>query len=111
MFPLAGLAITTTGALRIMNALSQGHGGPQLFDLEGVLRLLRDSPTAPAIWWVYVTLFSTILPTVFHATVAAASFVTWSLPERNKRHWLSLMESHDLRENHQVLVGMAWRLT
>ncbi len=88
---LAGLAVTITAALQTMNQLSQGKGGSELFDLAGTLHRLRTNPSDVSVWWVYLTLFSTMLPTVFHATVASASFVTWRLPDSWKTHWLNLI--------------------
>jgi hypothetical protein len=95
-----------------MNLLSQGHGGPELFDLAGTLNLLRTTRYDVSVWWVYFTLFSTMLPTVFHAAVASASFVTWRLPDSWKMHWLTLIDPEkDIKEDHPLLVGMSWRLT
>ena len=108
---LAGLAVAATAGLQTMNHLSQGHGGPEFFDLSGTLHRLRTNPAEPAVWWVYFTLFSTMLPTVFHATIASASFVTWRLPDSWKRHWLDLIGTGDIKDDHRVLVSMAWRLT
>ncbi len=85
---LAGLAVAATAGLQTMNLLSQSHGRPEFFDLAGLLYRLRANPADPAVWWVYFTLFSTMLPTVFHAAIASASFVTWRLPDSWKRHWL-----------------------
>ena len=111
MLLLAGLAVAITAALQTMNLLSQGHGGPELFDLAGTLYRLRTNPSDLSVWWVYFTLFSTMLPTVFHATVASASFVTWRLPDSWKRHWLSLIDTGNIKDDHRLLVGMSWRLT
>jgi hypothetical protein len=109
---LAALAVTATAGLQTVNILSQSHGGPVFFDLAGSLYRLRTNPADPAIWWVYFTLFSTMLPTVFHAAIASASFVTWRLPDSWKRHWLDdLIGTGDIKDDHRVLVGMAWRLT
>uniref|UniRef100_UPI003F952A88 hypothetical protein n=1 Tax=Rhodoblastus sp. TaxID=1962975 RepID=UPI003F952A88 len=108
---LAGLAAAATAGLQTMNHLSQGHGEPEFFDLAGSLHRLRANPADPAVWWVYFTLFSTMLPTVFHATIASASFVTWRLPDSWKRHWLDLIGTGDIKDDHRVLVSMAWRLT
>ena len=108
----AGLAATATAGLQTMNHLSQSHGGPEFFDLTGTLYRLRTTPADPAVWWVYFTLFSTMLPTVFHAAIASASFVTWRLPDSWKRHWLDdLIGTGDIKDDWPVLVGMAWRLT
>lgn len=112
MLLLAGLAVTITAALQTINLLSEGNGGPELFDPAGTLHRLRRTPADVSVWWVYFTLFSTMLPTVFHATVASASFVTWRLPDSWKKHWLGLIApGKDTKDDHPLLVGMSWRLT
>ena len=103
--------MTVTAALQTMNLLSQGNGGPELFDLAGTLHRLRTNPYDVSVWWVYFTLFSTMLPTVFRATVASASFVTWRLPDSRQKHWLSLIDTGTIKDDHRLLVGMSWRLT
>ena len=105
---LAGLAIAVTAGLQTVNLLSQGHDRPEFFDLAGSLQRLRAAPADPAVWWVYFTLFSTMLPTVFHAAVASASFVTWRLPDSWKRHWLDLIGTG---ETSRTITGFwsAWR--
>ncbi len=108
----AGLAVAITAALQTMNLPFSQPGGPELFDLAGTLHRLRTNPSDVSVWWVYFTLFSTMLPTVFHATVASASFVTWRLPDSWKTHWLNLIDpAKDIKDDHPLLVGMSWRLT
>lgn len=122
---LAGLAVAVTAGVQTVNLLSQSNGGPQYVDLTGLLHRLRHNPADPAVWWVYATLFSTMLPTVAHAAVASASFVTWRLPKSWKQHWLGLLDGddarkcgvlegegtkYDIKEDPDVLKGMAWRL-
>ena len=72
---LAGLAVAATAGLQTMNHISQSQGGPEYFRSGGLAQRLRADPSDPAVWWVYFTLFSTMLPTVFHAAIASASFV------------------------------------
>jgi hypothetical protein len=111
---LSGLAIAITAVLQTMNLISENNGGPEIFDLAGTLHRLRTTPHDVSVWWVYFTLFSTMLPTVFHATVASASFVTWRLPDSWKIHWLNLIDpanNKEIKDDHPLLVGMSWRLT
>ena len=110
MLLLAGFAVAITAALQTMNLLSQGHGGPELFDLAGSLHRCA-LPSDVSVRWVDFTLFSTMLPTVFHATVASASFVTWRLPDSWQKHWLNLIDTGNIKDDHRLLVGMSWRLT
>jgi hypothetical protein len=118
---LVALAMTCTAAVQTMNLLSQSNGGPQFLDVAWLLQRLHTAPNDPAVWWVYFTLFSTMLPTLVHVLVASASFVTWRLPDRFRQSWLAKIdieghpntESHlyDPKEHHPLLVGMALRLT
>ncbi len=108
---LAALAMSITAALQMMDRLSQSGGGREFFDLAGTLYRVHTNPADPAVWWVYFTLFSTLLPTLAHAAIVSASFVTWRLPDSWKRSWLSLIDNHDLKENFPVLLGLALRLT
>ncbi len=107
---LAGLAITAIAGVQTVNLLSQSNGGPEYIDLAGLLSRLRHDPADPAVWWVYFTLFSTMLPTVVHAAIASASFVALRLPESWKRHWLGLLNDN-IKDDPPMLIGMAWRLT
>ncbi len=58
---LAGLAVAVTAGVQAINLLSQSHGGPQYVDLAGLLYRVGHDPADPAIWWVYFTLFSTMV--------------------------------------------------
>jgi hypothetical protein len=106
---LAVLAVTVTAGLQILNMISETRGGPGLLDVPGLLHLLRTDPANPAIWWIYFTLFSTMLPAVFHAAIASASFVAWRLPERWKTSWLNYIGSGKVEGDHRYLAGLAWR--
>ena len=110
---LAVLAMTITAALQTMDLLSVSGGGQELFDIAGVLHRVHTNPADPAVWWVYFTLFSTLLPTLAHAAIVSGSFVAWRLPDEKKQRWLNLIDekNHDLGKNYPLLVGMAMRLT
>jgi hypothetical protein len=78
---LVALAITCTIALQAMNLLSQANSGRAFFDLAGLIQRLHNAPGNPAVWWIYATLFSTMLPTLAHVIFAASTAITWSLPD------------------------------
>ena len=107
---LIGLAATCAVGIQIANRLSQGYSGPQLLDLAGTLHRLHTQPGDPSLWWIYFTLFSTLLPTGAHIVVAAASFVLWRLPDRWKAAWQAEMNAK-LKEDFIALVDLARWLT
>ena len=100
------LAMTIAAALQVMDRLSQSGGEPKFFDLVGTLHRVRTEPADPAIWWVYFTLFSTLLPTLAHAAIVTGSFVTWRLPDALKQRWLSLIDNHDPKEKFSRIVWL-----
>jgi hypothetical protein len=108
---LVALALTCTAALQTMNLLAHVPGKQAFFDLTGLLHRIRTAPGNPAVWWVYFTLFSTLLPTLVHAIIAAGSFLTWRLPEKWRDHWQDILTKHDLDNNHCKVTYMARRLT
>lgn len=82
------LAICITSTLQFMNILAYAGGASQpMIDLPGVIKTMRERPGDPAVWWVYIMLFSTLLPSFAHAVIASGHVVTWGLPR-------SLLERH-----------------
>jgi hypothetical protein len=76
---LVALAITTTAALQGLNILAfMGGADTPFINLTGILNTLRERPGDPAVGWVYFMLFSTLLPSVAHLFLAAASVLTAS---------------------------------
>jgi hypothetical protein len=107
---LASLAVICTAGIQGMNRLSQSHNGPLFFDLVGILRMLKLQAMDPSVLWVYFILFSTLLPTAAHMTVASYSFVFWRLPNSWKMVWLSQIDD-GLEEDFIALVNLARWLT
>lgn len=60
--------------------------GRILLDVPGRLRAIGADPGAPVHYWIYLTLFSTVIPSVVNTVVGMSSLVTWSW--RGRREWL-----------------------
>jgi hypothetical protein len=67
------LSLSMTIALQVLNMLAISGSGIEVYDLTGLLGNLRNRPSNPAVWWVYFTLFSTLLPTFAHGFIAVSS--------------------------------------
>ena len=83
IFILIGLGLTITGFVALINALSV----TPLFDLPTVFRDLSDPATRGSYTWLYLTLFSTLIPTVVHIAIGLLSAFTW-VPQHYKS-WLA----------------------
>ncbi|SDF90106.1 hypothetical protein SAMN05216241_10383 [Limimonas halophila] len=103
---LGVLAVAVTAGLQGLNALALASGAEAaLIDVAGVLQRVRETPGDPAVWWVYIMLFSTLLPSFAHAVVAAAAVVTVALPG-SWRDWQRKKLAAGFTEDHPQEV---WR--
>jgi len=83
---LALLAFALVAALLFADALTSWGGKVVAVDVFAVLARIRDTPGDPANWWVYLTLFSTLLPSVVNMVVGSVSVTTFLLP--SVRDWM-----------------------
>ena len=83
---LVGLAFALVGALMFADALTWWGGRKVAVDVIGVLGHIRETPGDSANWWVYFTLFSTMVPSVTNCLIGAVSLVTWSWGDL--RRWM-----------------------
>ena len=83
---LIGLAAALLAALLAADYLTSQTGTPPLIDLPGLFHRLVATPYSPANWWIYLTLFSTLIPSVLNCLIGAVSLVSWSLP--SLRRWM-----------------------
>jgi len=67
--------LTITAALAGTNAVLLAKGGNAWFDLHGLLIGIRETPSDPQYYWLYAMFVSTLLPTLVHALIAAASVI------------------------------------
>ena len=110
LFLMAGLAVVCTAGVQAMNWLSLSQVGPEFFNVSDMLWRLRTIPGDPSVWWVYFTLFSTLLPTAVHMIVASASLVIWQMPIGWKTKVLKHLDE-DLKENVPLLLKLGRTLT
>lgn len=74
LFVLLGVALVTS--VHVLNEIGAGS----LFDLGELFASLRREPEA--YWWLYVTFFSTLVPTLLHLMLAAFAAILALIPER-----------------------------
>ncbi|MEO0809516.1 MAG: hypothetical protein AAFW82_02545, partial [Pseudomonadota bacterium] len=55
-------------------ALAYGANVP-IVDIAGILERLRTNPGDPALYWIYIVVFSTFLPSFVHAMLATPSLL------------------------------------
>ncbi len=107
---LALLSLTIVAAIAGLNAIAPTDKPP--IDLAGILSMLRSDPGNPALWWIYAMIFSTLLPTFFHAGVALTSLpMLRFMPRWRKRIAQRLHEIQDLGDFHDAAVKAALYLT
>jgi hypothetical protein len=72
------LALAMVSATDLFNHLAERGGGDKariLPKMQDYLSMLRDSPRDPKFWWIYATLFSTMLPSIANLFIAGFSFL------------------------------------
>lgn len=75
---IALLAVAMVGEVDLFDHLAEIGGGEKarvLPPMQFYLAALRTEPQAPEFWWVYATLFSTMLPSVINLFIAGFSFL------------------------------------
>jgi hypothetical protein len=80
------LAFALVGALVVADALTWRGGQEVAVDVLSVLSRIHDKPGDAANWWVYFTLFSTLVPSVVNMVVGSVSVTTFLLP--TVRDWM-----------------------
>ena len=63
MFPLAAV---TAATVSLANWAAVSGGGEALVPVLPLLRGMGNNPTDPAFYWVYLMLFSTLIPSIIH---------------------------------------------
>ena len=79
---MAAVVIVLLGAAMVIavdafNAVTVSAGGENVFDLAGTLNGLADPKrrSEPEYWWLYATLFSTLIPSIINVAVGALSVI------------------------------------
>ncbi|MEO1610607.1 MAG: hypothetical protein AAFR90_15035, partial [Pseudomonadota bacterium] len=73
---LTVLAVTTIAVVQGLNLLALAYGANvPIVDIAGILERLRTNPGDPALYWIYIVVFSTFLPSFVHAMLATPSLL------------------------------------
>ena len=80
------LAAALLTALLAADHVTARAGAAPLIDLPRLFHRLATTPGSAANWWVYLTLFSTMLPSVLNCLIGAFSLISWSL--KSLRRWM-----------------------
>ena len=69
------LMIATLAYIQVLNIAAAPGGFAPVLDVAAVLALLRADPGAPALWWIYITVFTTFIPSLVNLTLGGLSLV------------------------------------
>ncbi len=58
------LLVVCLGYIHMLNIAALSAGSPLVFDMSGTLALLRSDPGNSSLWWIYITVFSTFIPSL-----------------------------------------------
>jgi ABC-type multidrug transport system fused ATPase/permease subunit len=83
------LSLAATAFLQALNLLAAAGGGGEVFDLDGLIFKLRHQPWDRELWWVYFTLFSTLLPTFVHGFVGVWSLLGFTWPAKKRQQYIA----------------------
>ncbi|MEM1389528.1 MAG: hypothetical protein AAGG45_00475 [Pseudomonadota bacterium] len=72
---LFALMIVTIGFLEWLNALSAAGGGNPVLDIRGLIETLKTDPDNPSVWWIYVTIFTTFIPSLVNLVLGGLSVI------------------------------------
>jgi hypothetical protein len=72
---IAGLALTMVVGVQGFDALAVHGGGKAVLPLDPLFTDMAKDPTAPAYWWLYALLLSTIIPSIVNLVIGGTSLV------------------------------------
>ncbi|MFN7055009.1 hypothetical protein [Hyphomonas sp.] len=72
---LFAMLLASLAYVQVLNAEALKTGAPLPFDVDSLLDLMREEPASPALWWVYVTVFSTFLPSMVNLILGGLSIL------------------------------------
>ena len=75
--------------IQILNQALLMAGGPPAFEFTPLMQALRDDPVSPALWWLYITIFTTFLPSLFNLALGGAA-LTRGIPNI----WHMILNQH-----------------
>ena len=96
LYALTGTLVLVMAGYNLIYQMGGGEG--VLVDLVVRLEELRQSPFALQNWWIHGMIFSTLLPTFVHATVAMMAVLTAGLRRETREKYLAYFKKSDTGE-------------
>ena len=90
---LVALALTATALLQTTNLLLPASATGAGFDLHTTFAAFCRPGIAWEYGWVYVTLFSTLIPTVLHLSLAVFALLLHGGSAAGRAHWIKLLDN------------------
>lgn len=102
------LAFVTIVAVQTFDDIAVLRAGPQarILPLGPLFEGLENKPDDPKFWWVWLMLFSTLIPSLFNLVIGAAAFLR-GLPFMNNWILSRMPIGKATRDNERVLVASA----
>ncbi len=106
---MALLAAALIIALQAVDWMAETAGRSPLIDIPQRLKRIHDAPLDPENWWIYLTLFSTMIPSMLNAIVGMCSLTTWFLPKARARliRKIEHLKPDDHSVRHSAAYGLA----
>jgi hypothetical protein len=110
---LAVLVITVLVAIMVLGVQSfdfmatQGPGSVHILPLEELLQGVSEHPTDPVYWWLYVLLFSTMIPSVINLARGGLSLAR-GIASLTARLYRLMPERGPVPQFDRVLMRVGW---
>ena len=93
------LAVVMTAAVQAVNLIVVSRGSAPWVDVADHFRAIRLDPGNPALWWIYFTLFSTLVPTLIHSIIGGVSLITSEMPAWLRQRYRDRMEEPEFTKD------------
>jgi hypothetical protein len=103
------LAATLILTLQSVDWLTARPDRPALIDVPARLIRLYQAPTAAENWWIYLTLFTTLIPSALNLVIGMCSLTTWIYSPRRRARLIRTIE-HLHPEDASVRSGVSLQL-
>jgi hypothetical protein len=72
---LFALLVVCLAYIHGMNIAALAAGSPPVLDVSGTLEMLRSDAENPSLWWIYVTVFTTFIPSLVNLCLGGLAIV------------------------------------
>jgi hypothetical protein len=90
-FFLTGLSFMLTATIAFSNVYARNSSGNYLVDFNQIFYAFQNSPLDSSVWWIYITLFSTFLPTFLHVVIIFSALLVTITPVSVKNYFIGLL--------------------